>query len=446
MRNFLKRITRFRLATLLVAITVVALWLGWQTYLANQQRAAVAAIEAVEGIVKFGPEGPQGVPRPPGEGPSLTDRIKAAIGRDYFESVTIVDLATNNGLLRGTRQLKATTEVIAKLASLPKIEILELGHCKVVDDSQLIHFSGLRNLNTIYLHRTAVRGPGLARLANLPALTAISLDDTPLQDEGLVWLAKMPQLKLLTLKRTRITDVGVAQLVAATNLETLSLSYTDVTDEGLKSLEKLPTLKELNLSGTKVTAGGVARLRQSLPNCSVSTSFGLGLSPIDVEWFPFDREPTVTELNARLQELGIDGQASSKPGMPGGAITELWLGSITLSDRCVLDLVQRLPHLERLNIRGGLVGDELVQGLAGRDKLTFLSLSRTRVTNDGLAHLAKLPNLKVLYLMNTQITDQGLPHLYFMKPLKELALDSIRISDDAYQQLKRELPQTLITR
>jgi internalin A len=440
-----RRFTRFRLATLLVAMAVASLWLGWQTYKANQQRAAVAVIQAAEGMVRLSSDETRQA-QAKGSEPSVADRIKETIGRDYFESVTVVDLATNNGRRRGTMQPKAVPEVIAKLASLPELEILELGHNKTVDDEQLAHLGDLKKLKTAYLYRTNIRGAGLAHLAPLPELTSISLADTPLEDEGLAWLGRMPQLTWLRLDRTRITDAGLVHLAGATNLESLTCSYTDVSDAGLRSLERLSKLKNLSLVHTKVTAEGLQRIQQALPNCTVRGTFGLGVTPKDVEWFPDDREPSVAMLNARFKELQMDGQASSKPGTPGGAITELWLGSTTLSDRSMLDLVKRLPMLEQLNIRAGVVGDELLQGLAGRDRLTFLSLNETRVTNDGLAHLAKLPSLRELYLGDTQITDDGLRHLYPLKNLKQVLIDNIRVSDEAFQQLKQALPKTSISR
>jgi hypothetical protein len=54
-----------------------------------------------------------------------------------------------------------------------------------------------------------------------------------------------------------------------TQLEWLGLSGTRVSDAGLAHLSRLGALKMLWVEGTPVTADGAARLRQSLPNCTI---------------------------------------------------------------------------------------------------------------------------------------------------------------------------------
>jgi hypothetical protein len=48
-----------------------------------------------------------------------------------------------------------------------------------------------------------------------------------------------------------------------------------------------------------------------------------------------------------------------------------------------------------------------VIALAGIPTLAHLDLSYTKVGNDGLQHLAKLPNLKQLYLTETEVTPEA---------------------------------------
>ena len=49
--------------------------------------------------------------------------------------------------------------------------------------------------------------------------------------------------------------------------------------------------------------------------------------------------------------------------------------------------------------------------LSGLRQLTFVSLIGSRVTNDGLAHLAPLRRLRILQLRGTQIDDGAVPRL-----------------------------------
>lgn len=52
-----------------------------------------------------------------------------------------------------------------------------------------------------------------------------------------------------------------------------------------------------------------------------------------------------------------------------------------------------------------------------------MSLDRTRISNAGLKHLAKLPNLHELTVSNTAVTDAGLDELLKSHP-------TLSVSDD----------------
>jgi hypothetical protein len=55
--------------------------------------------------------------------------------------------------------------------------------------------------------------------------------------------------------------------------------------------------------------------------------------------------------------------------------------------------------------------DAMMAHLEGLENLTFLSLSKSKVTDQGLLRLRKLSKLSSLELRNTQITDAGLENL-----------------------------------
>ena len=69
-----------------------------------------------------------------------------------------------------------------------------------------------------------------------------------------------------------------------------------------------------------------------------------------------------------------------------------------------------------------------------------------RISNRGLQHLQKLPNLTELRILLTQVTDEGLKELAGFKNLKKLSLSSIWITDEAVDQLQKELPDLVILR
>ena len=63
-----------------------------------------------------------------------------------------------------------------------------------------------------------------------------------------------------------------------------------------------------------------------------------------------------------------------------------------------------------------------------------------KITNNGVAHLRKLTNLRALNLFGTQITDAGLAQIGNMTQLRELFLTDLKVSPEAVAELKRRIP------
>ena len=61
----------------------------------------------------------------------------------------------------------------------------------------------------------------------------------------------------------------MGHLKGLANLTRVSLSETQISDAGLMYLNRLTNLESLDLRSTRVTDSGVAKLKQTLPNCSV---------------------------------------------------------------------------------------------------------------------------------------------------------------------------------
>jgi hypothetical protein len=74
-----------------------------------------------------------------------------------------------------------------------------------------------------------------------------------------------------------------------------------------------------------------------------------------------------------------------------------------------------------------------------------LYLTNTRITDDGLKHLASLRNLRYLWLIGTDVTDTGLLHLIQLKNLQKLNLVGTKVTDEGISKLKRELPNCQIS-
>ncbi|NOZ38947.1 MAG: hypothetical protein GXP24_01815 [Planctomycetes bacterium] len=421
------------MTTLLIVMTVVALWLGRTTFLTRKQEKAIQIISATEGaVIESEDSGPP-------------DWLRTTVGEEYFRKITAVDFATNMGRRKDGGEPKVTDKALAQLKSLPGLEVLELSHNETVTDAQLAYLSPLKDLKTIYLFRTQIRGPGLIHLVGLRHLKAIQLGGTKLNDAGLEHLAKIKGLKYLGLNDTEITDLGVAHLAELRNLERIDLNNTDITDKSMASLGKLEKLKELGLTGTKITAEGARQIKLALPNCMVICSFALGKTVDETPLFPVGKKPSATEINAEFKSRSIDGHVSTDSSMSGNPIVTLYLSRTTLSDEGVLDIIKVLPQLKALIVRRALVGNRLLEGIPSMQQLYYLELTETNVTVDGLQHLLELPNLRELYLKKMVITDQDLETFPLLYGLQLLSLEGANLSKEAIENLRERLPGCMIT-
>jgi len=82
------------------------------------------------------------------------------------------------------------------------------------------------------------------------------------------------------------------------------------------------------------------------------------------------------------------------------------------------------------------VTDDDLKILGKLPNLENLDLSKTRITSAGLAHLRGLKNLRVLSLWKTQVDDAGLEHLEGLTKLWQLSIDETRITDAGVAHLK----------
>ena len=88
------------------------------------------------------------------------------------------------------------------------------------------------------------------------------------------------------------------------------------------------------------------------------------------------------------------------------------------------------PFVEEA-VRGALVkfGDEELTE-ADFEKVTYLGLDNTKITDEGLKEVTKFQNLTFIDLCNTKITDAGLKEVAKLQNLEKLALDGcIQITD-----------------
>jgi hypothetical protein len=175
---------QYRLRSLFVLTTLVAIGCSWLAVMRQEQRkqgAAAKAIERAGGTVRS-------------EGTWLGKLLRD----DSLVRVTFVNLSGHS----------VTDDVLVHLEGLRQLYALDLSGTKVTDGG-LVHLHGLRQLQTLELIGTQITDAGLVHLQGLSQLHELSLGDTQVTDAGLVHLHGLNQLQFLQLSGTQVTAEGL---------------------------------------------------------------------------------------------------------------------------------------------------------------------------------------------------------------------------------------------
>ena len=199
-------------------------------------------------------------------------------------------------------------------------------------------------------------------------------------DEVLPQLTAFPSLKSLSLMTyPKITDENFAQIGRLTSLEVLYLYEVDASGDRLKFLSGLTNLRELQLGDAGVTDAGLRFL-----------------------------EPLT-----KLEILELQGNP-----LTDAAGTSL----AHLKNLKTLNFSVYLSHMA--------IGDKTMQQLKGLNKLKYLGLAGTSVTDAGLAELTGL-NLEGIEFGGSGITDKGMKSLVQIKSLKGFSASFAELTDAA---------------
>jgi len=135
-----------------------------------------------------------------------------------------------------------------------------------------------------------------------------------------------------------------------------------------------------------------------------------------------------------------------------------WLGCAgqTAEDGCAareaLDSLQAGVDLDEegrvtfVNLSHKAVTDDQLACVEGLTDLRQLWLYDTSISDDGLQHVSGLTNLQVLVLGKTHITDRGLQALHALRNLQELYLYETEVTPRGVERLQKVLTSTVIVR
>jgi hypothetical protein len=110
------------------------------------------------------------------------------------------------------------------------------------------------------------------------------------------------------------------------------------------------------------------------------------------------------------------------------------------TDDKVASIAAIKDQLADLDLSRTAVTDSGLAVLKGLPRLSRLDLHATRVTDTGLKHLAGLSHLIYLNLYDTAVTDAGLSEIAKLKGLRSVYLWNSKVTENGVQDLQKQLP------
>jgi hypothetical protein len=233
-----RRFLQFSLRTVLVLMTVLAVWLGTWLDRGRREKAALEGLQD-KGYVRvhydyqWDANGKRVTnPSPPGP-----EWARQCMGEHCF-----------------TRVVRMSTTYYH------------------LDDEGLSHVAQFGHLRMLYNDVGMVSAGEFRSMWSSPNNYAEEdggAVPNPITDTGVAHLRRLNRLRTLILVGTVVTDDGLRHITGLSRLKTLKISSPNITDEGIPHLLRLKKLEDLCISGTSISEAGVAELRRGLPNCEI---------------------------------------------------------------------------------------------------------------------------------------------------------------------------------
>ncbi len=273
---------RFSLRSLLVVVTLLAIWIGIQTTKAKRTRIALDRIAALGGNVRFAHQYDASGTFDGSAKPNGPRWLRNLLGGEYFDRVVYINLADS----------EVTDDDLSAIATLGDVKTFWLARTSITDQGAK-HLAKMKNLESLFLAGTAIGDEGLRHLRSLSKITGITLNDTRITDQGLAQLSchqglvslnvsgnqisgeglvnvhDLPKLEYMDLKRTQVTNSSLMILGERTTPWWLDVRDTAVTDEGIAHLIHVTSLTRIEFNVGQARPDTIDLLRRELSNCTV---------------------------------------------------------------------------------------------------------------------------------------------------------------------------------
>ncbi len=320
------------------------------------------------------------------------------------------------------------------------------------DIERIVEIKGLKRLDLSF---TYVSDRGVERLQQLQQLEDLTLDTAEfITDAAVSYLRANRGLRRLNLRGTDVTDISLPYLAELTGLRSLDLSHTQIGDVGFESLPALADLEELNVGGTRISGLNLNVLRL-LPKLKKLSFNGIQHRNGGACWSALiiDLDLDTISLLSGLEELDLGiGFSLGKGGRPMApdrtALREgdcRVAGGIKLSDLGLAKLA-KLKKLRRLDFSGAQLTPAGLKVLQGLPQLERLSLWNCTALDDSAAEaLAAIPSLTNLDVSYTPMGDPALQRLATLPRLKYLYLTDTKVTPVAVAAFRKDKPACFVS-
>ncbi len=150
----------------------------------------------------------------------------------------------------------------------------------------------------------------------------------------------------------------------------------------------------------------------------------------------------------KLKKLRLTGMTAEpeelQPLQKIAPLAELDLSAAVLSDEA-MGVIARFPALTRLNLYQNKIGDAGVENLLpSAERLVWLNLDDTQITDAAGPALSRFKNLRFLHLGRTKITDEIIDSLAGLKRLETIHVTRTGITEEGAARLREALPDTQV--
>ena len=291
------------------------------------------------------------------------------------------------------------------------------------DDANLVDVEIIGRDVPLYLHlsQSSVTPAGLERLASTGKINQLELSGEHINNSMLKVLPKLPLQGQLGLYSDTLTDAGIKSLADCRQLSSVSLDGKGLTNACLEHLTGLPKLQRVAL-GKNFTRGAFDILGR-LKALTI-----LDVSELDPDLSDFKKVPNLRTLS--LSGEKYDDEAARAIADTFTALEDAYLRHTSITNTGVQHL-SRLKNLKILTLDGSHVDDGIADSIRKLKQLTWLSVGDCAVGDDTLAAVSECPDIWYVFFINTKVTDKGIAHLAKLKKPLSLYLAQCKSVTDA---------------